>query len=151
MRIESDRRYVMAMQPAELWERISVIDDYPQWWPWLREFHGRALDNGDVWRCTVQPPLPYTVRFRLAIVGVVTERSVSATITGDIVGTARLGIVPSTDGCVVRLVSSIEPGKRLLRIVAAAALPIARGGHNWVLDTGARQFAERARRPPSGQ
>ncbi len=139
----------MAMQPAELWERISAVDDYRIWWPWLREFDGRALDNGDVWRCTVQPPLPYTVRFCLAIGEVVAEQSVSATITGDIVGTARLGIVPATDGCVVRLVSSIAPDNRVLRIVAAAALPLARGGHNWVLDTGARQFTERARRPPA--
>lgn len=141
----------MAMDPAELWERISVIDDYPQWWPWLREFDGRALAHGDVWRCTVQPPLPYTVRFRLAIGEVIAGRSVRATLTGDIVGTARLEIVPAADGCVVRLVSSIAPDNRVLRIVAAAARPVARSGHNWVLDTGARQFAARARRLPSGQ
>lgn len=151
MRIESDRRYAMAMQPAELWERISVIADYPLWWPWLRDFHGRALANGDVWGCTVQPPLPYTVRFRLSIDDVVAGRSVSASITGDIVGSARLEIALATDGCVVRLVSSIGPDNRLLRLVVAAALPLARSGHNWVLDTGARQFAERARRHSLGQ
>ena len=140
--VDSDRRYRVAMEPAELWARISAVDGYQAWWPWLREFDGNRLETGEVWRCLVQPPLPYTVRFAVAIVGVVADQSVSATITGDIAGSARLDISPTRAGCEVRLVSSLQPANLMLRTAALVARPLVRFGHNWVLDTGARQITE---------
>jgi hypothetical protein len=41
-------------------------------------------------------------------------------------------------------VSHLEPGNSLLRAVARLAAPVVRYGHDWVLDTGARQFIDRA-------
>ena len=44
----------------------------------------------------------------------------------------------------VRLTSSLEPGNGFLRTVARLAAPVVRYGHDWVLDSGARGFIERA-------
>ena len=47
-------------------------------------------------------------------------------------------------GCDVRLVSSLAPRNRVLKAVAKVARPMVRYGHDWVLNTGARQFASRS-------
>ena len=77
----------------------------------------------------------------------VSSRTISTTIAGDIVGVARLDIAPREDGCEIRLRSALGPDSRVLRVVAATARPLVNFGHNWVLDTGAQQFAERAGGP----
>ena len=46
---------------------ISQVSSYRDWWPWLRSFEGPGLAEGEDWRCEVQPPVPYPVRFRVAI------------------------------------------------------------------------------------
>ena len=48
-----------------------------QWWPWLETFDAQPLAPGEVWRCRVKPPLPYTVSFAIAFDEVVVERVTS--------------------------------------------------------------------------
>jgi hypothetical protein len=141
--ITSDRRYSFAMQPAELWERIGDVDQYQTWWPWLRQFDAHALEPNDVWRCVVRPPLRYTVSFTITLDEVVIEESITATIAGDIDGAARVEVSPAEQGCEVRLVASLQPHSRMLRVIGIAAGPAARFGHDWVLDSGAQQFGAR--------
>ena len=142
--VVSDRRYAFAVDPDQFWTLIAEVDSYRDWWPWLRSFEARALGTGERWQCTVQPPVPYRVRFTVSLDEVVTARSIAATITGDIVGDARLDIAAHENGCEIRLQSALGPDNRLLRAIATTARPLVRFGHNWVLDTGAQQFAERA-------
>jgi hypothetical protein len=144
MLVSSDRTYRFPLPHHELWEQITDVAGYRTWWPWLREFDARAFEQGEVWQCTVQPPLPYAVRFRVALDEVVEGVSVAATITGDIVGWAHLDVAALSDGSEVRLTSDLGPANALLRFVAVAARPMARFGHNWVLDTGAKQFGQRS-------
>jgi hypothetical protein len=146
VQLRSDRRYEFAITPVQLWERILAVDEYPTWWPWLRHFDGQALTAGDVWRCTVQPPLPYAVRFTVRIDEVEPARTVAATVGGDVRGTARLLIEPDHAGCTARLIADLGPDKHALRALSVAARPLVRFGHNWVLDTGARQFRSRSTR-----
>lgn len=140
MRITSDRRYHFAMAPDELWAAISSVEDYRRWWPWLRRLDAEALVVGDRWSATVQPPLPYSLQFAIDLVEVVPPSLVAATVSGDVVGTARLEVEPDGQGCRARLVSALSPGNRYLQAVAVMARPLVRYGHDWVLDTGARQF-----------
>ncbi len=144
MHIRSDRRYRFAAERAELWAAIAGVDQYRSWWPWLREFDGQELCAGAVWACQVQPPLPYTLRFRIRLQEVEEGEHVEATIDGDIVGTARLDLVDLTRGCEARLTSHLWPANRALQKVAVVARPVVRRGHDWVLDTGLRQFRARA-------
>ncbi len=146
MRVRSDRRWSFPTDRRELWDEISAVDRYRTWWPWLRGFDADGLQAGQTWSCVVQPPLPYTLRFSVILDEVLHEQYVSATIAGDVIGEARLELADRDAGCEARLVSLLEPGNRLLRAVASVARPMVRFGHDWVLDTGARQFASQFER-----
>ena len=144
MRVMTDRRYFFAFGRDEFWQRISHVGDFPTWWPWLRTFDGVRMGTGDVWSCAVHPPAPYVVRFEILLDEVVPETSIAARISGDIVGRAELSIDGDGSGCSARLVADLAPAKQSLRIMSVVARPMVRFGHNWVLDTGVRQFAERS-------
>jgi uncharacterized protein YndB with AHSA1/START domain len=149
--IRSDRHYRFDATPSEVWDALARVEQYPTWWPWLREFDGVALRTGETWRCVVKPPLPYTVRFAVELTDVVDRHLVRARITGDITGTARLvvtdlepdrpdGTPNRRPGCELMLNSALDATGGMPRLVARVLRPVATMGHDWVLDTGARQF-----------
>ena len=148
--ITTVHRYELPLQRQEVWSLISEVSEYQNWWPWLRAFDGVALDAGDEWRCEVQPPVPYLVRFGVLIEHVEVATLVRATVVGDVVGVATLTLDDTDAGCTATLDSSLAPGNRALRLVSRFAAPIARFGHDWVLDSGARQFIARAVDPLVG-
>jgi hypothetical protein len=142
--VRSDRRWQFGVDPPTLWAAMSDISSYRTWWPWLARFDADAFEEGASWRCTVQPPLPYVLRFGIHLDVVDAPHHAEATIDGDIAGTARLTIEPDGDGSVLRLESHLAPANAFLRGVARIAAPVVRLGHDWVLDTGAGQFRRRA-------
>jgi hypothetical protein len=145
--ISTEHRYAIPIDAATAWTLISDVTNYRTWWKWLRQFEAQGLTAGEEWRCEVQPPLPYPVRFRVSIEEVEAPRWVRAIVKGDVVGTATLLIEDDPDvapGCVAILTSSLAPGNTTLRLVSRLAAPVARFGHDWVLDSGARQFIARA-------
>jgi len=144
VKIRSDRRHAFSVSPDELWEAMARVNAYCEWWPWLRYFDAAALAPGAVWSAVVQPPLPYRLRFDVRLDEVMAPRCVSAEVTGDIEGSARLEITPTADGSELHLVSELVPTNAVLRTVAQLASPMVRFGHEWVLDTGLRQFRDRA-------
>jgi uncharacterized protein YndB with AHSA1/START domain len=144
MLVASDRRYHFGVRPEEFWSVIADTAAYQTWWPWLRLFDGPALEVGAAWRCLVQPPLPYRVRFTLDLEQVEVPELVVVSARGDITGTARLEVSPNASGTHVRLLSHLRPSNRVLRGASYLAYPMVRFGHDWVLDTGARQFRNRA-------
>lgn len=144
MLIHSDRRHRFSVSPAELWSAIAQVDAYRQWWPWLRQLDAASLEAGQVWRAIVQPPLPYRLRFDIHLADVRAPHHASANVTGDIEGRARLEIASTPDGSELHVVSELAPTSSVLRAVARVASPIVHYGHEWVLDTGLRQFRDRA-------
>ncbi len=143
VRIASDRCWVFPAGRRQVWAAMADTGRYREWWPWLVAFEAPGLARGARWDCTVQPPVPYRLRFALDLTAVDPGESVAAEVSGDVVGTAGLTLADGPAGTTeVRLSSSLAPGNRALRVVAALALPLARFGHDWVLDTGARQFSE---------
>jgi uncharacterized protein YndB with AHSA1/START domain len=144
MLVCSDRSYRFAVSAPELWATIGEVDQYRTWWPWLRRLDAAALAVGERWAGVIQPPLPYSVRFVLTIEQVESPYLVVAQVSGDIAGTARLDVVDEDGGCVARMRSELAPANRALQVVAQLASPVVRFGHDWVLDTGARQFTARA-------
>lgn len=148
----SDRSWGFDVGVDELWERLTAVDEYPTWWPWLRRFDadgGFATDSR--WDCVVAPPLPYVVRFSIELDQVEPRSFASATVQGDIRGHAELRIEPDRSGrSRARLTSSLAPADPLLRRVASVASPLVQWGHDWVLDQGRRQFVERGIAPAGG-
>ncbi len=142
--IRSDRRFSFDRPPAEVWEAMGRTTSYTRWWPWLRRFEGTGLVTGDVWSCHIQPPLPYFLRFSVTLDEVEAGRRASATVAGDITGTACFTLVPTDDGgSEGRLVSDLAPASSVLRAFARLARPLVVWGHDWVLDEGVRQFQAR--------
>ena len=147
MLIRSDRRHHFDASPEDLWAALRETDRYRAWWPWLRAFEATGFAVGDVWRCTIQPPLPYSLRLTVTIDDIVEGESVAATVGGDIVGAATVAIAAWGPGSEAHLVSELAPANRMLLAVARMARPVVRFGHDWVLDTGAHQFRARALPP----
>lgn len=146
MRVASDRRYELDRPPAELWAAATQVEHYRSWWPWLRRLDGASFEVGSVWDCVVRPPLPYAVRFSVTLEEVVEASLVRATIAGDILGEATVELTAAGTGSHARMVSDLAPRHGLLQAVARFALPVARFGHDWVLDQGARQFGATVRK-----
>jgi uncharacterized protein YndB with AHSA1/START domain len=141
----SEDHFRFPRPPAEVWAALVRVDAYPEWWPWLVSFDGRAFAEGERWQCVVRPPLPYQLRFDVVLDEVEEARFVTATVEGDIAGPAAIDLDPSDDGGTdLRLVSSLAPTSPLLRAAMTVAPPVVRWGHDWVLATGLRQFRDRA-------
>ena len=145
--VRSDRHYRFEVDNETLWTAIEATHDYRRWWPWLRRLDAKGLIEGDRWDCVVQPPLPYALRFTVSLDQVVPGRLAVASIEGEIAGDARgsrssrcLTATGATPGSC----RTSSPMNGMLRTIAKLARPMAQFGHDWVLDTGARQF--RARR-----
>jgi uncharacterized protein YndB with AHSA1/START domain len=148
--ITTIHQYELPLPRGEAWSLISDVSNYRNWWPWLRELDAAALASGEEWRCVVQPPVPYLVRFRVVIEEVEPAVRVQARVVGDVVGAATLRLEDTGAGCLATLDSTLAPGNTALRMVSRYAGPIARFGHDWVLDSGARQFIARAVEPLVG-
>jgi hypothetical protein len=142
--IHTDRRYRFDVPADQLWSALRRVEDYPRWWPWLRRFDADAFATGACWSCEVQPPLPYSLRFDLLLNEVDDGRYAEATVSGDIVGRARLSVAPRGSGSALHLESWLQPASVWLRAVSTVGRPVARFGHDWVIDTGLRQFRTRA-------
>lgn len=123
---------------------MADVGSYQRWWPWLRTFEAVELERGDVWRCSVSPPLPYTVTFAIAFDDVFPEERIVASVTGDIVGNAELDITDTSTGCEVVVRSDLQPRSPFLRLLAKTLPPVVRYGHDWILATGAAQFEAQA-------
>jgi hypothetical protein len=150
VRVRSDRWYDVPAGRDAVWDAFGHPGRFRDWWPWLVAFDGRELAPGRRWACAVSPPLPYLVRFTLHLTLVEPLRAVEASVEGDVVGDARLELSDVGTGSRIHLVSDLAPGNAALQAFAVVAHPLVRRGHDWVLDTGARQFVDRAVGPARG-
>lgn len=149
MLVESDRHHHFPISPAVFWDVLDDLDAWSAWWPWLQGFEGDGLVTGGLLAGRVRPPLPYSLDVRIHIREATAPALVVASVSGDITGHARMEVSPEGDGCDVRLRSSLGPSRPAMRLLARLAPGVARFGHEWVLDNGARQFRTRALPPGS--
>ena len=143
--IRTERRIWFECPVEVVWEAMSCTSCYTSWWPWLRRLEAGGLVAGEVWACQVQPPLPYSLRFTIAIDEVRPCRFVRASVSGDIVGSAWVDLSPAEEGGTeVHVASDLAPAAGVLRSFARVARPLVTWGHDWVLEQGIRQFRDRA-------
>jgi uncharacterized protein YndB with AHSA1/START domain len=148
--ITTVRRYELPLVREAVWSLITEVGNHRRWWSWLRACDTTALAVGEEWGCEVQPPVPYAVRFRVSIKHVAKPTLVRARVSGDVVGDAVLTLEEQERSTVAVLRSALAPGNTALQLVSRFAAPVARFGHDWVLDSGARQFVARAVVPAVG-
>lgn len=137
-------RWFFSVPPDELWRAFSQTERFPQWWPWLRILESGGLVEGTVSRCVLRGPVPYALSLNIAILEVVPPRCVVTTVSGDLEGPAWLDVVPQDGGSEARMSWVLEVRAPLLRAAALVARPVMNWGHNWVVDTGVRQFRRQA-------
>lgn len=84
--------------------------------------------------------------FELVLHDVVEARSVGARLDGDITGTAAITFEPDSAGTAtaLHLVAELAPSRPLLRAVTRLAPPVARYGHDHIVDRAVREFGARA-------
>jgi hypothetical protein len=140
MRVASDRCFSFPAERASVWNALLDVPAYPTWWPWLTEFDGRLLADGETWSCGLRSPLRVVLQFRLRIDHIVEREQIAATISGDLNGTAWLTLTETEDGSEVRLVSALSPRSKAVSRIAAVAPPLASWAHDRVIDTAAHQF-----------
>lgn len=143
-----DRSFHFGLPPAELWAVLSCTHDFPRWWRWLRSFDTNGvegLEAGVEADCVVRGPLPYTLRFTVAVDEVVPERLVGTSVSGDISGPARLALEPTADGTDARLTWEVQVVDPALRAMSRIARPLMEWGHDWVVTRGVDQFRRNAR------
>jgi uncharacterized protein YndB with AHSA1/START domain len=138
--VRSDRRYRFAVPRRAVWEAFTQVDQYRVWWPWLRSFDGVAFEPGQRWQCVVKAQLPYTLEFVIALEDVIDSTSAHAELSGDIEGWARLTLSDEGTGSELSLRSELTARGGPARWLDAIVPPLARRGHDWVLDNGIRQF-----------
>jgi hypothetical protein len=146
----TDRSWDFAVTPAEFWATVERTDMFSEWWSWLREFDCHGLFDGSQAECVIRAPLPYSLDLRIAVIECAPGEFITARISGDLAGDARLEIRPADDGCSVRLVFSLELRDNVLRHLARFARPMMVWAHDRVIDTGLQEFERRAlngRRP----
>lgn len=142
-----DRAFEFAVPPDAVWDLLNRTDRYPAWWGWLRVFDvdGTAgLVEGAEARCVVRGPLPYALRFTVAVRKVVPARLVETEVSGDIEGPARLELDPTGGGTSARLVWAVRVVDPALRATARVARPLMEWGHDWVVNRGVRAFRREA-------
>ena len=140
--VRSDRRYLFSAPRRDVWDALTQVDEYRTWWPWLRRFDGRQFLPGERWRCEVKPQLPYTLEFEIVLDEVCDAESAHASLSGDIAGWAALTLSDDGRGSALQLRSDLTARSGPARWVDAVAPPLARRGHDWVLDNGIRQFRQ---------
>jgi uncharacterized protein YndB with AHSA1/START domain len=144
----SERQAAFAEPPEVVWAALSDVGAYRRWWPWLTELDAAGFEAGATWRCRVRPPLPYSLRFTVTLEEVDGPSYAVATVAGDIEGHASLDLAGRADGGTdLRLASVLQSSNASLRLLADLGPPIVRFGHDWILDTGLRQFRRRALGP----
>jgi hypothetical protein len=92
----------------------------------------------------VKPPLPYRLRFEITLDEVLEGLGARARIDGDIRGCAELALAHVPPGCDLVLRSELEAARGAAKTLVRWMPWIASFGHDWVIDTGARQFRTRA-------
>jgi hypothetical protein len=139
-----DERFSLAVTPEGLWSALERTDRYVDWWSWLQVFECDGLQSGDVARCVVRAPLPYSLRFTVHVDEVVTPERIVTHVDGDLVGPARLEILSRPDGCEARLAWELELRDPVLRPLATLTRPAMQWAHDRVVQVGLVEFRRHA-------
>ncbi|HEX5588164.1 MAG TPA: SRPBCC family protein [Acidimicrobiia bacterium] len=148
-----DRAWDFAVPPAELWGTLARTDQYPRWWPWLREFRvtGDGLAVGSIAEAVIQAPLPYQLHCTIEVLEADAPHVLAATVTGDLAGPARLELRPTATGAEARLAWTLEVQSSLLRPFAVVARPVLAWAHDRIVERGLGEFEAIALTEPTAR
>jgi carbon monoxide dehydrogenase subunit G len=142
----------VAVDPADVWAALADTTAYRTWWPWLQDFEADGgLATGATWRAGIRAPMPYVVAFTLDLRAVDSDaRTVDADVSGDVTGSASIGVDGDGEGARLRATWHLTPARSFLRLLDATARPLAKWGHDTVMRRSVDAFvrAVEQTRPP---
>lgn len=142
--IETRRTLEVPATVAQVWSALERVEDYPRWWPWLRHLDARSLSAGERWTCTIQPPLPWSLRVEL-LLDEVADGALRATVAGDVVGTAALAVRAADDGrSEIQLEATLHADGGATAALHRSVPGLSRWAHDRVIDRAFVQFRDRA-------
>jgi hypothetical protein len=122
--------------PAAVYTALERAEDYPRWWPQVREVT-RLDDTTGVIR--IRSLLPYDMTFTAREVRRDPEAGVlEIAISGDIDGWARWTVRAHGDGSLARYEQVVDVNKPLLRRLALPGRPVFRANHRLMMRAGHR-------------
>jgi hypothetical protein len=125
--------------PAVVYAALERVEDYPRWWPQVREVTRLDEHTGII---RVRSLLPYDLTFtsrevrRDPVAGVL-----EAALTGDVDGWSRWTVTPHGTGSLVRYDQEVRVRKPLLRRLAVPGRPFFRANHRLMMRAGRRGLA----------
>jgi uncharacterized protein YndB with AHSA1/START domain len=122
--------------PSAVFDVLQRADDYPRWWPQVREVIRIDETTGTV---RIRAVLPYDLAFTAREV----RRDAAAGIleigmTGDLDGWARWTLTAEGTGTLARYDQEVDVTKPLLRRLAVPGRPVFRANHALMMRAGRR-------------
>ena len=129
-------QWALPAPPAAVYDALERAEDYPRWWPQVREAV-RLDDTTGVVR--IRSLLPYDLTFTAREV----RRDPAAGVleiamSGDLDGWARWTITAEGAGSLARYAQEADVSKPLLRLLAVPGRPLFRANH-WLMMHGGRR------------
>ncbi|MGW1465231.1 SRPBCC family protein [Streptomyces sp. NPDC002308] len=127
--------------PAAVLAVLEKGEEYPRWWPQIREVAQVSATTG---RARFRSVLPYDL-----VVTLEQGRSdpaagiLEVTMRGDLEGWARWTVTGGGDGSRVRYDQEVEVHKRLMRLLAPVARPVFRANHALMMRAARRGLTAR--------
>ncbi|WP_432134437.1 MULTISPECIES: SRPBCC family protein [unclassified Streptomyces] len=129
-------RWSLPAPAATVYSALERAEDYPRWWPQVREV-SRLDDTAGILR--IRSLLPYDLTFTARR----TRRDPAAgvlevALSGDIDGWARWTVTPRATGTLARYEQVVDVHKPLLRRLAVPGRPLFRANHRLMMRAGRR-------------
>ncbi|MEV0243158.1 SRPBCC family protein [Streptomyces sp. NPDC050674] len=128
--------WVLPAPPGTVYDVLERPEDYPRWWPQVREVT-RLDDTTGVFR--IRSVVPYDMSFTAREVRRDRAAGVLETsLSGDIEGRARWTVLPRGTSTLARYDQTVTVHKPLLRRLAVPGRPVFRANHALMMRSGRR-------------
>ncbi|WLQ44190.1 SRPBCC family protein [Streptomyces laculatispora] len=131
----------LAAPPGAVYRLLEQVEQYPQWWPQIREVTPVDDTSGTT---RIRSLLPYDLvvtareRLRDPHAGVL-----EVALTGDLEGWARWTVTPHGTGSRATYEQDVEVRRRLMRVLAVPGRPVFLANHALMMRAGRRGLAAR--------
>ncbi|MEV0172300.1 SRPBCC family protein [Streptomyces sp. NPDC050803] len=132
-------QWTLPAPPAAVYDALERAEEYPLWWPQVREVNRLDDTSGAI---RIRAFLPYDMTFTAREV----RRDPAAGVleiamTGDMEGWARWTLTPDGTGTLARYDQVVDVRKPLLRRLAVPGRPVFRANHWLMMRAGRRGLA----------